>query len=572
MRPDGDTSFRIRRIGIIDYIDHGLLNGKPQGFRSPIIESQPGRYVFDEITKRTHFRMFVRQGKGLVQRRFGRIVADGQHRDVVTLSSLPDKSPDAVQDTAEQGIRFPDAARQHFEQPLFAILSPLDILRLGHTVRVQEENGAGRDRGFLRLVHEIVEHADRHVSQGGQFFRRFQDEDRMVMPGITVMQNARGQIQYTQEEGHEHAGSVTLANHAVEFRDDPGRILLPVGDGPKLVEDHRHHDGGGNAFPADITDAEEQPAIPDEIVEQVTPNLLCRGQGTLDGQVLTIRDRVRKHLFLDLPGHPEFASDTGLFQVRFIKPFAVPCKAADNEEEHSQARQAHQEEPPHHRLDRRKHFLVIGDLRHDPVGFPGQRLIIDTGLLPADRVPEFDARDPVMPPDRPDNGAVGNQVRHIGHSFRGDTFFPGSSHQPPAFREHDAERRGVVLVGIQSVAEPREIDVQAAEGREPTVPIPDGIGVGGQLPDRILAIFIGIAPEISLFPEPPAEVRTLRIVMVGAGDLLYPDPAVLFIRIGFEKPPFCWIVIRNDSDASPRNKRIVPDHPPSCAEQGVGTG
>ena len=174
-----------------------------------------------------------------------------------------------------------------------------------------------------------------------------------------------------------------------------------------------------------------------------------------------------------------------------------------------------------------------------------------------------------MSPDRADRGAVGHQGCHISHGFRRDPVRSGTGYQLSAPGKHQAEGRGIVLVGIQGVAEPRQVDIQPADGRQTAVPVPDRIGVGGQLPDRRLAVFIGITPEIDIFAERPVEVGALRIVVVGTGDLLHHQPTVLFVGIGFEKTTYLRIVVRNDGDAPSRHERVAADHPEGRAEQGI---
>ena len=125
---------------------------------------------------------------------------------------------------------------------------------------------------------------------------------------------------------------------------------------------------------------------------------------------------------------------------------------------------------------------------------------------------------------------------------------------------------------VQGIAQPGQVDVQAADGREPARPVPDGIRVGGQLLDRVRAVVVRIAPELRLLPERLLEVGSQRIVVVGAGDLVHQDPSLFPMGIGFEEPAFFRIVVRQDGDTGARDARIACNHPPDRAEQGIRVG
>ena len=240
-----------------------------------------------------------------------------------------------------------------------------------------------------------------------------------------------------------------------------------------------HHHGGRYSLPTHVSDAEEQFPVPDEIIVKVTPNLLGRGQISLDGQVVLIQGGLREHLFLNTPGNPEFTPDTGLFHVRFPEPLPVPGEAVDDEDDEDQAGQGHQENPPHHRAYRSEHFIPVRHARDDPAGIPRQRLEVKIGSLSIHRVPELDETDPVMSTDRPDDRRVGHQASHIGHRLPGNPLLSGAGHQPPIVGEEKVERRGVIRIRVQGIAEPGQVDVQAADGGDPAAAVPDRISVGG---------------------------------------------------------------------------------------------
>ena len=234
--------------------------------------------------------------------------------------------------------------------------------------------------------------------------------------------------------------------------------------------------------------------------------------------------------------------------------------------------EGHQQDPPHHPAHRGQHLVPVGHLRDDPARVPRQGPVIEVGPFPGDGIPEFDAADPMPPPDGPVHGRVHHQARHILHGPGRNPLLPGAGDQPPVPGEHETEAGGIVRTDIQGVAEPGQVDVHAADGRETARPVPDGIGVGGQLLDRVRAIGIRIAPEFRLLPERPLEVGSERIVVVGTGDLVHQDPALFLVGIGLEEPAFGRIVIRQDGDARTCDARIALDHPHGRPEQGIRVG
>ena len=125
-------------------------------------------------------------------------------------------------------------------------------------------------------------------------------------------------------------------------------------------------------------------------------------------------------------------------------------------------------------------------------------------------------------------------------------------------------------MGVQGVAEPGQVQVQAADGGEASFPVDERPGIGSQFPDRIFAIVIRVAPEIRPFPSGPDKIGSERIVVIGPRNLLDNDSTVLSAAVSFEQASFLRIVAWDDGNACPVHQGIALDDTPGGAEQGIG--
>ena len=99
-----------------------------------------------------------------------------------------------------------------------------------------------------------------------------------LVPGIAVAQVARRQIEHANEEGDEDVGLVVAASRFVEPLHDVCRIVLAGSDVAEEGLRDSHDECRGNALAADISDAEEKLAVPQECIVKVATHSLCRYQ------------------------------------------------------------------------------------------------------------------------------------------------------------------------------------------------------------------------------------------------------------------------------------------------------
>ncbi len=109
--------------------------------------------------------------------------------------------------------------------------------------------------------------------------------------------------------------------------------------------------------------------------------------------------------------------------------------------------------------------------------------------------------------------------------------------------EQHAERRGIVAHVVDGVAEPGEVDVEAAHAGDAVVRIDDGTAEGGEA-HGVGAVHIGVAPQLTPLGGSGDECRVLRVVVGGGGKLANHNLVVLLGGIRLEEAALRWIIIR----------------------------
>ena len=128
------------------------------------------------------------------------------------------------------------------------------------------------------------------------------EDERSVVTRAAIAQTARRQVENAEQQGDEHIVVVALAERLVDRLDHLRRIVFMGRSMAQKRQGHRHHHRGRDALAADVTDAEEELLVPEEEVEQVAADILCRCHGGIEVDVTALGERreyPRKHIELD---------------------------------------------------------------------------------------------------------------------------------------------------------------------------------------------------------------------------------------------------------------------------------
>ena len=89
---------------------------------------------------------------------------DGQHGQIVALLGIAHKCVDCLGDCSQDLLRLlAVACSKNSFHALQSKQLPLCVHRLGQSVGIEEEGGAGHDSGLLDNILHIVEHANGQV-------------------------------------------------------------------------------------------------------------------------------------------------------------------------------------------------------------------------------------------------------------------------------------------------------------------------------------------------------------------------------------------------------------------------
>ena len=133
-----------------------------------------------------------------------------------------------------------------------------------------------------------------------------------AVAGVAVGESAGAEVEDTDEEGDEEGVLVHLRHGVVHLRHDFAGVVDAGGDRTEEAAGDGHDEGGRYAFAADVADAEEGFVVAHIEVVEVTPHLLGRGQGAVEGQLVEVGvggEGLGKHAVLDVAGDAQLAAD-----------------------------------------------------------------------------------------------------------------------------------------------------------------------------------------------------------------------------------------------------------------------
>ena len=189
----------------------------------------------------------------------------------------------------------------------------------------------------------------------------------------------------------------------------------------------------------------------------------------------------------------ELAVDACLLDARLAQPLLVACKAVDDEEQHQQTREYQDHIAKSHALDGFKHFVVVIHQHHLPVGIFLQRREVDGALRLVFGTYEF---SDFYAPAGFSFRTIVDKIHNLFDVVLIGTIGRRSHSQLSLLRQHQSERRGIVVHGIDGVAKPCQVDVESTHRRHVAFRVEQGVAVGGELL-VVFTIDIGVAPELA---------------------------------------------------------------------------
>ena len=169
----------------------------------------------------------------------------------------------------------------------------------------------------------------------------------------------------------------------------------------------------------------------------------------------------------------KLAAYPGLFDLRLLEISLAPGEKVDYVEKRDDAEQAEQEIAKPHPVGRLVDFIVVADHCYLPIGILRHRGAVEGGT-PLSRV--------VLETDHPDVASllrVGYVAVEQGN-YAGDVALPGqvTYYGLSRFGQEEAEGGRIEAMGVEGVAEPGQVDVQAADGDEPAFVVVERAGEG----------------------------------------------------------------------------------------------
>ena len=147
------------------------------------------------------------------------------------------------------------------------------------------------------------------------------------MTGVAILHVSGFQVQHAHEQGDEHEGFVHLPDGFIDAVHDAVRQVLVGRYGAENGTGHRHEQGGGNTLAGYVANAEEELAVPEIEVEEVSSHFLGRRQGCVNLDVLAVRvggKHLGQHSHLDLVGDVQVTLDGGLLCGGILQLANVP--------------------------------------------------------------------------------------------------------------------------------------------------------------------------------------------------------------------------------------------------------
>ena len=182
------------------------------------------------------------------------------------------------------------------------------------------------------------------------------------MTGIRIIQLTRIQVQATHKARHKHIVVVAGAKLVVQGPQNLRRALLLPGHHAEQRMNHGHEHGRWYPFAADIANTEEQLAVPDVEVVQVSAHFQRRFQLA----IYIGRKHLGEHLLLNIPCNRQFSAYSRLLGRCHPEFVLVPRVAVDHESEDSQTQQHKEDVLVPHLVHRPKDFVRLVHLNELP--------------------------------------------------------------------------------------------------------------------------------------------------------------------------------------------------------------
>ena len=188
-----------------------------------------------------------------------RRIANGEHRQVITLFCTAHKSAHSLVNGFQQFLRLHvSASSKYLLYLLDAELFVFTVLRLRQSVGIKEDGAIGLKIRLHHVIFHLIEQADGQMRFGLQTGPlTICQNQRDIVTGITIPQMTCRQVEHTDEQGDKHIGVVTLTSRFVDVLHDEARIVLMARESTEVRTGSRHQHGRRRTLTADITDTEE---------------------------------------------------------------------------------------------------------------------------------------------------------------------------------------------------------------------------------------------------------------------------------------------------------------------------
>ena len=168
----------------------------------------------------------------------------GHHGQVVALLGIANELVDGFGHPGNQLVGLMLAAVEctagHVGDALHLELGLVGIHSLGESVGKEEDGGAAVDLCLLQGELPFGPEADGDVRVAGQLSNASADEQGGIVAGVTVMQKTCGQVEHSNEEGHEHVVLIHVGNRLVHDGHDTVGHRLMGRYGAEGRTGHRH--------------------------------------------------------------------------------------------------------------------------------------------------------------------------------------------------------------------------------------------------------------------------------------------------------------------------------------------
>ena len=122
---------------------------------------------------------------------------------------------------------------------------PVVILCFAESVGKEEQHVTRLQLYLLAFEDPVFQCPDGEIALHGE---QLAGEERRLVAGIAVGEQAGGEVEHTYEHRDEHTGLVAFADSPVDAPDDAFGICLCGGDGVEKAAGDGHHQGGGDAL------------------------------------------------------------------------------------------------------------------------------------------------------------------------------------------------------------------------------------------------------------------------------------------------------------------------------------